>query len=112
MWANVELILLKAEEIDMLDSLLALSGHDSPNDPQNSESVLTVLDTELATWPLTTLQDAHRRQDIHIVPANTSQPIAFNSSTCEALGINMHQRCQIHGKSLKCRYFRYALIHI
>ena len=112
MWANVELILLKAEEMDMLDSLLALSGHDSPNGPQNSESVLTVLDTELATWPLTRLLDAHRRQDIHIVPANASQPIAFNSSTYEALGINMHQRRQIHGKSFHCRYFTHALIPI
>jgi hypothetical protein len=111
-WANIQLIFLKAEEMVMLDTLIALSGHDGPNGPQNSDSVLTVLDTELATWPLTRLQDAHRKQDIHIVPANPSEPMAFDSSTCEALGINMHQTRQIHGKSFQCRYFRHALIPI
>jgi hypothetical protein len=45
----------------VLDTLIALSGLDGPNGPQNSDSVLTVLDTELATWPLTRLQDAHRK---------------------------------------------------
>jgi hypothetical protein len=82
----------------MLDSLLVLSGHGDENGPWKSDCLLTVLDTDIATWPLTKLRDAHSTQDIHIVPADPSTPMAFKASTCEALGINLEQSRQVHGK--------------
>lgn len=82
----------------LLDSLLASSGHGDANGPHKSDCLLTVLDTDIATWPVSKLRDTHRKQDIHIVPADPSKPMPFKASTCEALGINLHQSRQAHGK--------------
>jgi hypothetical protein len=82
----------------MLDSLLVLSGHGDENGPRTSDSLLTVLDTDIATWSSAALRDAHSKHDIHIVPADPCSPLAFKASTCEALGINLHQSRQVHGE--------------
>jgi hypothetical protein len=81
-----------------LDSLLVLSGHSDENGPRTSGSLLTVLDTDIATWSIAALRDAHHKCDIHIVPADPHSPLAFTASSCEALGINLHQSRQVHGK--------------
>jgi hypothetical protein len=94
----MELIWLKTEEMAMLDSLLDLSGHGDEKGPLESKSLLTVLDTDIAAWPVARLREVHRKQDIHIVPARPCTPVDFKASTCQALGINLHQSRQVHGK--------------
>lgn len=84
--------------MDLLDKLLEESGHGAQYGPFKSTTVLSVLDTDIATWPIAKLRDVHSKKDIHIVPADPSTPIAFKASTCEALGINLHQSRQVHGK--------------
>lgn len=83
--------------MDMLDKLLDRSGHYLPPGPFRSNAVLSVLDTEIATWPITRLREIHSKKDIHIVPKDPSTPMAFTASTCEALGINLDQSRQVHG---------------
>lgn len=88
--------------MEELDVLLGLSGHADANGPRISESVLTVLDTDIATWTIGKLREAHKYHEIHIVPANPTKPRPFDSDTCEALGINMDQLRQVHCKSFAC----------
>lgn len=93
-----------------LETLLELSGHNQVNGPGTSGSVFTVLDTDIATWPISKLRKVHADYDIHIVPADPSEPMAFDARTCEALGINMDQPREVHGKSFGCIESRDALI--
>jgi hypothetical protein len=56
--------------MEEFDTLLAISEPNSGEGPQTSESVLRVLDTEIANWSLVKWQDAHGKHDIHIIPAS------------------------------------------
>ena len=81
-----------------LDTLLHLSGHNREDGPQTSDSVLTVLDTDIATWSAAKLREVHSKHEIHIVPSEpVSQP--FTQETCVRLGINIDQPREVHGKS-------------
>lgn len=94
-----QLNLFKSHQMEQLRFLLNLSGHNNENGPQPSKSVLAVLDTDIATWPIDRLREAHRKHHIHIVPANPFKSMDFDEGTFEALGINMDQPRQAHCKS-------------
>jgi hypothetical protein len=81
-----------------LDALLHLSGHNCKDSPHTSDSVLTVLDTDIATWPTSKLREAHSKHKIHIVPLEPVSQL-FTQETCVRLGINIDQPREVHGKS-------------
>lgn len=88
-----------------LDTLLDLSGHNHEDGPLPSNSVLTVLDTDIATWLPSKLREAHSKHEIHIVP---SEPVSwtFTQETCARLGINIDQPREVHGKSFTSHLVR------
>jgi cellulose biosynthesis protein BcsQ len=83
--------------MEELDALLELSGHNATDGPPLKYSVMTVLDTDIAAWPIDKLKKVHAEFNIHIVPSHPKSG-GFNARTCEALGINMDQTRQVHGK--------------
>jgi ribosomal protein L13E len=83
--------------MEELDALLELSGHNAADGPPLKYSVMTVLDTDIAAWPIDKLRKVHAEFNIHIVPSHP-RTTGFNARTCEALGINMDQSRQVHGK--------------
>jgi hypothetical protein len=87
--------------MEELDTLLTLSEHNSAEGPRTSESVLRVLDTEIANWSLDQWQQAHAKHNIHIIPASPPEGMTFSATTCEKLGIDIHQTRQVHGKPLE-----------
>lgn len=99
---NSTQVIFQQDEIKQLDELLELSGHSNCEDgPRTSHSVMTVLDTDIATWPLSKLRETHKFADIHIVPAKDPSMNSCCATTCEDLGINMEQLREVHGKSFQ-----------
>jgi hypothetical protein len=99
--------LFKLKELKELHTLLDLSGHNREDGPRRSDSVLTVMDTDIATWPPSKLREAYSKHDIHIVPARPCDHGCihnnFNAHICAHLGINVHQSHEVHGKYFESR---------
>lgn len=91
-------------------SLLELSGHTGQDGPPTSGSVLAVLDTDIEAWPVEKLREMHSKYDIHIVPKKPRRPMDFDIKTCQALGINIDQLREVHGKCFQFSQSRHVLI--
>lgn len=81
-----------------------MSGHNDASGPYSAGCCLSVLDTEVASWTLEELLQKHRKHDLHIVPQDPLKPMEFNEETCQALGIDVYQPREVHGRDIFCLY--------
>ena len=98
MFERSDWVCLKLREMEELDTLLDLSGHGREGGPPTPNSVLVVLDTDIATWSPSKIREVHSKHEIHIVPSKPTGR-TFTHRTCVSLGINMDHPLEVHGKS-------------
>ncbi|KAF8574752.1 hypothetical protein K439DRAFT_1624097 [Ramaria rubella] len=76
--------------------LLEASGHNRDERPYKSHNCISVLDTTVASWSNEKLLKMHKDCDIHVIPSQPPAPQGFNHQTCEKIGMNVYQTCQVH----------------
>jgi hypothetical protein len=96
---RVQNVFYKESYIHEFMDLLNLSGH-AGQEPYQGSDYLCVTDTEVAGWDSNTLLQKHKHYNLHIIPENPEAPKSFSLETCQALGINVYQRRQLHGNAL------------
>ena len=84
---------------------LKLTGHDKDTGPTISRCCQMLLDTEVMSWSIEQLQENFGTYDLHVVPNEPFTPKPLSEETCQSLGINIHQRREVHGKIYTHRLF-------